>query len=137
MRKSKADQTVEGICIILSNISKGIAFLYEVCMPPCDPTSLCKYRKKRRGLGTGKKRKGLGTGTSFIVTYQFLKATGCNTLMEKGSAFGNIDLFSLYVLFSHFRPRDFLMGIFLLSFHKLCVHLHVHKTTLERNYSLE
>ena len=27
-----------------------------------------------------------------------------------------IDLFSLYVLFSHFRPRDALMGICLLSF---------------------
>ena len=35
---------------------------------------------------------------------------------------------SLYVLFSHFRPRDVLMGIFLFSFHKLCVHLHVHMT---------
>ena len=28
-----------------------------------------------------------------------------------------IDLFSLYILFSHFRPRDALMGIFLLFFH--------------------
>ena len=27
-----------------------------------------------------------------------------------------IDLFSLYILFSHFRPRDALMGIFLLFF---------------------
>ena len=51
--------------------------------------------------------------------------------------FSVIDFLSLYVLFSHFRPRDVLMGIFLLSFYKLCVHLHVHKTTLERNYSLE
>ena len=48
-----------------------------------------------------------------------------------------IDLFSLYILFSHFRPRDTLMGICLLFFHWLCVHLHVHKTTFERNYSLE
>ena len=45
--------------------------------------------------------------------------------------FGTImDLFSLYVLFSHFRPRDVLMGIFLSFFHKLCVHLHVHKTNM-------
>ena len=29
IRKSKADQTVEGICIILSNISKATAFLYQ------------------------------------------------------------------------------------------------------------
>ena len=29
MRKSKADQTVEGICIILSNISKATAFLHQ------------------------------------------------------------------------------------------------------------
>ena len=28
-----------------------------------------------------------------------------------------IDLFGLYILFSHFRPRDALMGIFLLFFH--------------------
>ena len=28
-----------------------------------------------------------------------------------------IDLFSLYILFSHFRPHDALMGIFLLFFH--------------------
>ena len=48
-----------------------------------------------------------------------------------------MDLFSLFVLFSHFRPRDILMGVFLLLFHKLCVHLHVHKTKFERNYSLE
>ena len=48
-----------------------------------------------------------------------------------------IDLFSLYVLFSHFRPRDVLKGIFLLFLHNLCVHAHVHKTTFERNCSLE
>ena len=48
-----------------------------------------------------------------------------------------IDLFSLYVLFSHFRPRDVLKGIFLLFFHKLCVHSHVHRTTFERKFSLE
>ena len=29
----------------------------------------------------------------------------------------SIDLFSLYILFSHFRPRDALMGIFFLFFH--------------------
>ena len=29
MRKSKADQTMDGICIILSNISRGIAFLHQ------------------------------------------------------------------------------------------------------------
>ena len=28
-----------------------------------------------------------------------------------------IDLFGLYILFSHSRPRDALMGIFLLFFH--------------------
>ena len=43
-----------------------------------------------------------------------------------------IDLFGLYVLFSHFRPRDDPKGIFLLFFHKLCIHMHVHKTTFER-----
>ena len=59
------------------------------------------------------------------------------SLSRKNDHNALIDLFSLYVLFSHFRPRDVLMGSFLLSFHKLCVHLHVHKTTLERNYSLE
>ena len=48
-----------------------------------------------------------------------------------------IDLFSLYVLFSHFRPRDVLKGIFLLFFHKLCVHIHVYRMTFERKFSLE
>ena len=33
------------------------------------------------------------------------------------SSNATIDLFSLYILFSHFRPRDALMGIFLLFFH--------------------
>ena len=41
---------------------------------------------------------------------------------------GVMDLSSLYVSFSHFIARDVLMGIFILSFHKLGVHLHVHKT---------
>ena len=48
-----------------------------------------------------------------------------------------IDLFSLYILFSHFRPCDLLMGILLLFFHKLCIHVHERKTTFQRNYSLE
>ena len=38
-----------------------------------------------------------------------------------------IELLGLYVMFSHFRARDILMGIFLLFFHKLCEHLHVLK----------
>ena len=48
-----------------------------------------------------------------------------------------IDLFTLYVLFSHFKPCDVLMRILLLFFHKLCVHVNEHKTTFQRNYSLE
>ena len=45
-----------------------------------------------------------------------------------------MDLFSLSVLFSRFRP-DVHVGIFpFCFFHKLCVHLHVHKTTFERNH---
>ena len=39
-----------------------------------------------------------------------------------------IDLFSLYVLFSHFRPRDVPKGIFLLFFHKLCIRRHLKET---------
>ena len=66
-----------------------------------------------------------------------LSSKNIRTALSERPVRGTIDIFSLYVLFSHFRPRDVLMGIFLLSFHKLCVHLHVHKTTLERNYSLE
>ena len=54
-----------------------------------------------------------------------------------GTNMHRIELSSLNILFSHFRPRDALMGIFLLFFHELCVNLHVHKTTFERNYSLE
>jgi len=29
MRKSKANQTVEGMCIFLSNIAKGAAFVHQ------------------------------------------------------------------------------------------------------------
>ena len=43
--------------------------------------------------------------------------------------FISMDPFSLYVLFSHFKPCDFLMGIFLLFLYMSCVHVHVHKTT--------
>ena len=46
-----------------------------------------------------------------------------------------MDLFSLYGLFSYFRPHDVLIGIFLLSFDKFCLHVHVHKMTFETNYS--
>ena len=48
-----------------------------------------------------------------------------------------IDLFSLYLFFPHFRPCDVLMGILLQFFHKLCELEHEHKTTFERNYSIE
>ena len=34
-----------------------------------------------------------------------------------------VDLLSWYVLLFHFRPRDFLIGIFLLSLYTLCVHV--------------
>ena len=50
---------------------------------------------------------------------------GCSLVAYAKRAQG-IDLFSLYILFSHFRPRDVLKGIFLLFFHKLFVHKHVH-----------
>ena len=46
------------------------------------------------------------------------------------------DLFGLYVLFSQFKPRDVLKGIFILSFRKLYMHKHVNKKTFERNSSL-
>ena len=36
-----------------------------------------------------------------------------------------IHLFTLYVLFSQFRPRDVLHGICLLFFHLSCIHMHV------------
>ena len=48
-----------------------------------------------------------------------------------------MDLFSLYVLFSHFRSRDVPKGIFFLFLHKLCIHMHVQKAKFERNFSLE
>ena len=41
--------------------------------------------------------------------------TGAGSAMNQ-SQFLAKDLFSLYVLFSHFRPRDALMEIFLLFF---------------------
>ena len=45
--------------------------------------------------------------------------------------FSQIDLFSLNVLFSHFRPRDVLKAILLWFFRKLFVHKLFHKTTFD------
>ena len=47
-----------------------------------------------------------------------------------------IHLFSLYVLFPQCRSCDVPKGICLLSFHKLCVHMHENKTKFQRNSSL-
>lgn len=46
------------------------------------------------------------------------------------------DLFSLNVLFSQFKPRDVLKGICILSFCKLCMHMHMNRKTFGRNSSL-
>ena len=35
------------------------------------------------------------------------------------------ELFNSYVLFSHYRSRDIPQRIILLSFHNLCMHIHV------------
>jgi len=48
-----------------------------------------------------------------------------------------IDFFSLYVLFSHFRPGDVLMGICLLFVSLVMRTFARAGTTFERNYSLE
>ena len=54
-----------------------------------------------------------------------------NSVGNKGPA---IDLFSFVLFVSHFRPHDFPKGIFLLFFHKLCIH---YKIAFERDCSLE
>lgn len=41
-----------------------------------------------------------------------------------------------FFLFSQFRARDVLKGISFLSFYKLCIHMHVDRTTFKRNGSL-
>jgi len=46
------------------------------------------------------------------------------------------DLFVWYVLFSQFKPRDILKGICILSFCKLCMHMHMNRKTFGRNSSL-
>ena len=71
------------------------------------------------------------------VLYQYFTVEFCPLIQPLREHMQKIDLFSLYILFSHFRPRDAHMGIFLLFIHYLCVNLHVHKTTFERNYFLE
>ena len=42
----------------------------------------------------------------------------------------------LSVLLSQFRPRDALTRIILLSFHKLCLHMHVDRKTFKKTISL-
>ena len=49
MRKSKADQSVEGICIILSNISKGTAFLHQG-VTNCGLRKLVRYNLNSKSL---------------------------------------------------------------------------------------
>ena len=49
MRKSKADQTVVGICIILSNISKGTTFLHQG-VANCDFRKLVRHILNRKSL---------------------------------------------------------------------------------------
>ena len=70
----------------------------------------------------------IGSLRGCVVHFQFY---------DTRSKFIVIDLFGLYIFFSHFRPRDVLKGILLLFLHNLCVHAHVHKTTFERNCSLK
>ena len=48
------------------------------------------------------------------------------------AAKGAIDLFSLYVLFSQFRPHDAVQGICLLSFRSLIMHTHARGCTCIR-----
>ena len=45
------------------------------------------------------------------------------------------ELASLACTFSHLKPRDVPKGISFCSFLKLCIHMHVHKTTFERKCS--
>ena len=52
-----------------------------------------------------------------------LEAQGTKVVRERRN-----EKWTLYVLFCHFRACDVLVEIFLLFFHKLSVHLHVHKT---------
>ena len=42
MRRSKADQTVEEMCILLSHISKGTALLHQ-CVTNCGFRKLVRY----------------------------------------------------------------------------------------------
>ena len=50
------------------------------------------------------------------------KNTACLCMVSQHFFFKIIHLFTLYVLFSEYRPCDVLQGICLLSFHVLCIH---------------
>ena len=45
MRKSEADQTVEEICIILSNISKGTACLHQGAVCRCNTLTFSRDKQ--------------------------------------------------------------------------------------------
>ena len=59
-----------------------------------------------------------------------LMSKNVNNDVSKDSPILTIDLFSLYILFSHFRPRDVLKGIFRLfffiSYAKICMCIRRH-----------
>ena len=56
------------------------------------------------------------TSIGLMVQLLLSKSSAVLTLNLAYMSF-SIDLFRLYTLFSHFRPRDALMGIFLSFFH--------------------
>ena len=63
---------------------------------------------------TGHSRRNLSNDLRSALLSSSYKKDGAKEYPHRRKS---IDLFSLYILFSHFRPRDALMGIFLLFFH--------------------
>ena len=115
---AKKNRYVSFNCI--AEIFPTLIYIYNVFWAP----NLSLILRRRGGFYRKFVRRSISQENSFDI-------------LQNGTEVTPMDLFSLFVLFSHFRPRDILMGVFLLSFHKLCFHLHVHKTNFERNYSLE
>ena len=84
--------------------------------------TLWESRRFDSGISISFKRK-----CNIIMQIQYTKNINpgrfeLNARLSKPTSIGllcwnEIDLFRLYILFSHFRPRDALMGIFLLLFH--------------------
>ena len=103
-------EVVEGTAADLGLLSTNL----KLVIPP----TVKECRRKREPLSTRARQDVIKNSLILLqATIVREKPTASEFELCSQKIVALIDLFSLYILFSHFRPRDALMGIFLLFFH--------------------